>query len=151
VGIAEIAEIMDKTKLENAKMAALREFLYQLNPCRSRSGGCWEWRRYTFGGYGYIIFDGFKFSVHRLSFEHYKGIIPCGMEVMHTCDNRCCYNPDHLYLGSHADNMQDMARKGRGRQPERRTHARPPLTNEELARAVEKESYPGSPYFRSQK
>lgn len=66
-------------------------------------------------GYGSILFDGFKFSTHRLSFEHFKGEIPKGFVVMHTCDNPPCFNPDHLFLGSHADNMQDMARKGRGR------------------------------------
>jgi hypothetical protein len=96
-----------------ARNVAIREFLFHHDVCRS-ARQCWEWKKYrNEQGYGTIIFDGFKFSVHRLSFEHYKGKIPKGMVVMHECDNPPCYNPNHLYLGTHADNMQDMVRKGR--------------------------------------
>ena len=76
--------------------------------------GCWLWPNYRNAkGYGTICFDGNKYSVHRLSFQHFKGIIPAGMHVMHECDNPACFNPTHLFLGTHQDNMQDMVRKGR--------------------------------------
>jgi len=107
------AEMDEKVRFRTAKNQALKEFLCQHNYCWSPRL-CWEWPKYkTQAGYGTIIFDGFKFAVHRLSFEHYKGVIPKGMVVMHACDNPPCFNPDHLFLGTHAENMQDMIRKGR--------------------------------------
>lgn len=50
---------------------------------------------------------------HRVSYEAYKGIIPNGMKLLHSCDNPSCINPDHLSLGSQMDNMTDCAKKGR--------------------------------------
>lgn len=50
---------------------------------------------------------------HRLQFEHHYGAIPDGFEVMHTCDNPKCINPDHLLAGTHVDNMADQMRKRR--------------------------------------
>ena len=101
-----------KSAVEIARNHALREFFMHHDPCRG--SGCWQWPRYRNAkGYGVVIFDGFKFPVHRLSFEHYKGLIPRGMVVMHTCDNRACFNPDHLFLGTQSDNMRDMVAKGR--------------------------------------
>lgn len=105
---------MSITRKENARNCALRELWVNHNPCRSMTGGCWPWPKYLDAkGYGKIFFDDFKFSVHRLSYEHYKGPIPEGMCVMHSCDNPACFNPDHLSLGTHTDNMRDMVRKGR--------------------------------------
>lgn len=51
---------------------------------------------------------------HRLAWRKARGPIPEGMEIMHDCDNPPCVNIDHLRLGTHAENMADMARKGRG-------------------------------------
>lgn len=50
---------------------------------------------------------------HRASYKFYRGPIPDGLWVLHRCDVRCCINPDHLWLGTHQDNVDDMMAKGR--------------------------------------
>jgi len=118
--ISKMSEIVNvKSFRQNARNCAIRELLYHLDPCRSEGGGCWFWPKYRDKkGYGVIFFDGFKFPVHRLSFQHFKGMIPQKMLIMHECDNPPCWNPDHLFLGDHQDNMDDMVRKGRsGKEP----------------------------------
>jgi hypothetical protein len=75
---------------------------------------CWEWQGGTNNvGYGMIRADHGMRTTHRVSYEEHKGIIPLGMCVLHNCDNPKCVNPDHLRLGTHKDNMQEMISKGR--------------------------------------
>lgn len=80
--------------------------------------GCWEWQgARTSRGYGHfgVCIDGKQrhFKAHRAAFLIFTGNDPSGLEVMHACDNTRCCNPDHLTLGTHAENMADMKRKGR--------------------------------------
>ena len=88
--------------------------------------GCWLWKgpwywRYKpvkKPGYGVFYLGGKTVTAHRLMYEYFYGISPGDLEVCHTCDKTLCVRPSHLFLGTHAENMADMVRKGRaGRQP----------------------------------
>lgn len=77
---------------------------------------CWPWK-YGLDSHGYGRTSKYKgeCSAHRVSYKMFAGKIPRGLFVLHKCDNPPCFNPNHLFLGDHADNGRDMAEKERSR------------------------------------
>jgi len=88
---------------------------------------CWLWTRsVNSSGYGQMQYSGRVRRTHQLAWSFVNGPIPPGLQVLHRCDNPPCCNPAHLFLGTHADNMRDMAQKGRA------ARAQSPLTSEQV-------------------
>jgi hypothetical protein len=81
-----------------------------------KSEGCWLWQAGTFArGYGCFTIRRRNYQSHRIAWELTYGPIPGGMFICHKCDNPRCVRPDHLFLGTPKDNMDDKTRKGRAR------------------------------------
>lgn len=80
-----------------------------------KTDSCWLWTGARSGDRGWIWYNKRYQLAYRVSFQMLKGQIPGGLFVLHSCDNGLCVNPDHLFLGTQKDNIQDAWKKGRMR------------------------------------
>lgn len=125
--------------LEDGRLASAHAIERLLSGIRKMRNGCWvcETAYLLSNGYAEIKIDRLKSSgllfrdrVHRLSHAHHIGPIPDDQSVLHRCDYRPCWNPDHLFLGTYDDNLKDMAAKDRSAFGEKNGQAR--LTEEDV-------------------
>lgn len=101
----------------------------------SKGDSCWEWmgcKRKTARPYGQFFITDKAFYAHRVSWTIHRSPIPAGLGVLHHCDNPSCVNPDHLFLGTNADNNLDMRSKGRSKNLTGESHGCSVLTWNEV-------------------
>jgi hypothetical protein len=113
----------------------LKRFWYYVDkngPVYEGLGKCWLWEGGIWGpgGYGCLKVDGNRVKAHRFSWLIHNGEIPKNMRVCHHCDNVLCVNPNHLFLGTDADNLSDMVSKERQNRGEERPAAK--LTEDDV-------------------
>lgn len=93
--------------------SALKELKTRLLRKVKKTPTCWLWLGALSDGYGSMSWKGKTFRTNRVSFTVFKGEIPEGLFICHSCDKRSCVNPGHLWLGTNKENMQDCGKKGR--------------------------------------
>ncbi len=95
----------------------LKEIEGAFRPHVRKTDNCWIWdnaKPSSGEGYGYFYYNGTFFRAHRLAYVLATGHgIPRGFEICHSCDNRVCVRPSHLFLGTRSDNMRDASLKGK--------------------------------------
>ena len=136
-----------KRRQDKWEQESNEEFLKNLNSSFekfvSKKDSCWEWTGGTGGKgseYGHFRFRGKRYKAHRVSFMIHKGEIPPKLYVLHKCDVRHCVNPEHLFLGTHTDNMNDMKSK-------KRQHGNQKFTIEQILK-IREQLKSGIPAYR---
>ncbi len=94
---------------------------------------CWNWKAGKIrSGHGQFRVNSIKTYTHRFSYELKNGPIPEGLHICHHCDNPSCVNPNHLFLGTHQDNMKDRDMKGRNNCAKGSNHGESKLTEQQI-------------------
>lgn len=123
-------------------MARLKKDLFLSHVGQITLTGCHLWTAACGRhGYGQFRYEGGMKLAHRVAYMLFVGVIPPGMCVLHRCDTPVCVNPAHLWLGTHKDNMKDMANKGRCNAPFGERHGNSKLTLSQV-RCIAKDPRP---------
>ncbi len=117
--------------------ADLKRFWSKVSKENEWLAGCWEWTAsLNTHGYGQFVLHPYlrriPFSAHRVSYFLAHKKLPQNIQVCHHCDNRKCCNPQHLFLGTHQDNVDDCVRKGRQTRTRGEAHGNAILTEEQV-------------------
>lgn len=114
-----------------------------------KTDGCWEWQsRIDRHGYGKFKSGGKTWISHRFLYTQLNGPLLPSQFCMHTCDNRKCVNPDHLKLGTHSQNMDDMVNKGRQKSLKGNEHPNSKL-NEAQVHEIREQYLKSNPTYAS--
>jgi hypothetical protein len=136
-GQAKSCGCLKRDKAES-KESIKRRFLSQVN--FNGKGGCWLWTSHKNKGYGRFWHSGHRTGAHRAAYQLFRGPVPPGQCVCHTCDVRACVNPKHLWLGPNSKNIEDRQNKENQAKGER--HPRAKLTEADVIEIrSSKESY----------
>jgi hypothetical protein len=100
---------------------------YEVEP-----SGCWIWKRFLSEGYGVVKVGHRAIRAHRFSYERANGPIPKGAVIRHKCDRTNCVNPDHLEIGTQADNVRDAVERGRAKGAPGVRNAKAKLTPDQI-------------------
>lgn len=121
--------------LQRGELECLKRRFWSKVQAIREPDSCWLWNASTStGGYGMFKFRIRLEATHRISWLLAHGEVPPdGLFVLHKCDNRRCVNPNHLFLGTHTDNMRDMFAKGRDNHPTGESHGGCKLSDAQVA------------------
>jgi predicted XRE-type DNA-binding protein len=124
-------------KKRNGRKPRSNEEIFWSHVTPGEPDECWIWQAGRRGDYGSGYYNGKRESAHRVSYILFKGPIPDGLEVCHTCDVKLCVNPNHLWVGTHQQNILDIKAKGTRSPAYGEAHGKSKLTSQQVAQVPE--------------